>query len=395
MSQRLDPARLVELAEARARVAALEDELGLHGGPGQPPAPAPVDADIWAQVADLAADFISVHADNGDYLFASPSAERLFGWRPAELIGTNAYSCFHPEDLAAIAASHAAHAPAESADPRVRYRLKTADGGWRWVETVSRAHTRAGGIEQIVCITRDIEAQKTLEDALSSSNERLQRFAGVVAHDIKSPLATIAGVTEMVSITARDRLAPAELRRLQQVHGATMRLAGVVDRLLQWASIETRDQPAVPTDLKALMQDVLDGLESDVAASAADVRVEPLPTVPVDPDLTRLLFQNLVSNAIKFRRPEAAPQVRIGADAGDGCWRIRVSDDGIGIPVNAQARIFEMFGRAATNRDIPGHGIGLAMCARIAQKQGGRIWVESAPGAGSTFVVELPARPAA
>ncbi len=395
MQNRLDPDRLVALAEARAKVQALEAELGLSGARGATPQHGGVDAALWAQVADIAVDLISVHAANGDYLFASPSSERLFGWRPDQLVGTNAYAYFHADDLAAITASHAAHDPSTAGSPRVRYRLRCLDGSWRWVETVSHAHSLPDGIQQIVAITRDVEDQKALEDALCESNERLRRFAGIVAHDIKSPLSTIAAVTEMVFITARERLTEDELRRLGQVHSATMRLGSRVDRLLQWASIETRDEPAVPTDLFALTRDVLDGLEADLAASSAAVHVEPLPTLAVDPELTRVLLQNLVSNAIKFSRPDRPPRVVIGADPGEGCWRLRVSDDGLGIPEDARGRIFEMFGRAAGTRHLPGQGIGLAMCARIAEKHGGRIWVESVLGAGSTFVVELPARPAA
>lgn len=388
MSRPMDPEKLEALAHARAEVRRLEAELGVSGAAGEVAPPAAQAAEWWAEVAHLSQDLLSVHASNGDYLFASPSAERLFGWRPEQLRGTNAYSYFHPDDLARIASSHAAHS--EAADPRVRYRLRCADGGWRWVETTSHALHAGDTLQRIVCTTRPVDEQVALEDKLQRSNERLRGFASQAAHDVKSPLATIAGMTEMLGITAADRLAPDELRRVGQVHRAALRLGHLVDSMLSWATVEGQVARAEPTDLQKLADEVLSDLQADVVHSGAEVAVEPLPTVPTDPTMTRVLLQNLVANALKHRQPGHAPRVRIAAERHPDSWRLQVEDDGPGIPEDQQQQIFELYTRDRAP-SAPGQGIGLAVCARIARKQGGRIWVESAPGQGARFVVELPA----
>jgi PAS domain S-box-containing protein len=392
----LDPSQLEALAQARAEVRRLEAELGVSGAPGAVPARPDDEASWWTEVAHLSRDFLSVHASNGDYLFASPSSVLLFGWSPEQLCGTNAYAYFHPDDLARITSSHASHGDdADDGDARVRYRIRCADGGWRWVESTSHAHSTTEAVQRIVCTTRAVDEQVALEDQLQQSNDRLRRFASLTAHDIKSPLATIAGMSEMLGLTAADRLSELERKRLGQVHEAAMRLGGLVDSLLSWAQVEGGASRSEPTDLRVLAQEVLQDLQADVDRSGATVAIGTLPTVQADPAMTRLLLQNLVANALKFRHPERAPRVRIEAEQGGTDWRLAVEDDGPGVPADQQERIFELYGRTEGGAE-PGQGIGLAVCARIARKQGGRIWVESEPGKGARFVVELPgARPVA
>lgn len=389
MATPLDPEKLEALARARAEVLRLEAELGVSGDAGEAPAPAAEAARWWTEVAHLAQDFISVHASNGDYLFASPSCEHLFGWTPEQLRGTNAYTYFHPEDLARITSNHASHT-GESGAPRVRYRLRCGDGSWRWVETTSHAQAAGDAVQRIVATTRPVDDQVTLEDKLQESNERLGRFAAVAAHDIKSPLATIAGMSEMLAMTTADRLHPRETRRLEQVHAAALRLGALVDGLLAWAQIEAQPPRREPTDLRRLTDEVLADLQADLERSGAQVAVGELPTVPTDPTMTRVLLQNLIGNAIKHRQPDQQPRVRIAAEEHSGAWRLAVEDDGPGIAPEQQERIFQIYTRVGTPQ-APGQGIGLSLCARIAHKQGGRIWVESNPGEGARFVVELPA----
>lgn len=394
MGQDLDPVRLTTLALARAEVRRLESELGISGVPGAAPARPEEAATWWMEVAHLSKDFLSVHASNGDYLFASPSSTLLLGWTPEQLRGTNAYTYFHPDDLARIAGSHASHG-GDANNDRVRYRIRCADERWRWVETTSHSHRTPEAVQRIVCTTRAVDEQVALEAQLRESNARLTRFASLTAHDIKAPLATIAGISEMLSMTAADRLDDVERMRLGRVHEAAMRLGGLVDSLLCWAQIEGDTCRSEPTDLDALARRVLRDLESDVDRCGATVAVGALPTVQTDPAMTGLLLQNLVANALKFNHPSRTPEVRIEAEQGSTAWRLTVEDNGPGVPLDQHEQIFELYGRAGDGA-APGLGIGLAVCARIARKQGGRIWVESEPGKGARFVVEFPkAQPAA
>lgn len=391
MPKTMNPSDLVELAQARATVVRLEQQLGISGSVGSPPPPDAGLADpvIWRLLSDHASDMFSIHAANGDYLFVSPSARRLFGWSPEQLVGTNAYQYFHPDDLARVAETHARQSDPNPDDNRIRYRLKCPDGGWQWVETRSQSHTSDVGIEQIICITRDISAARALEEELKASNGRLTRFAGIAAHDLKGPMTTIAGNTELVRMTAKGRLNEFEDGRLAAVERAAWRLASLVDQLLEWATIESSGARSELTDLRALTTEVVEGLDADIRAADAWVEVGELPSLVVQPQLTAMLIQNLVGNALKFRRPDVRPEVSINAEpTADDRWRICVTDNGRGVPEDARGRIFGMFQREESA--TPGHGIGLAMCARIAQKQGGRIWVEENPAGGSTFIVELP-----
>jgi PAS domain S-box-containing protein len=331
MATQMNPRALIELAQARATVQRLEHELGVSGAAGSAPEQSPALADqmVWRLLSDHASDMISIHAANGDYLFVSPSARRLFGWEPQQLVGTNAYQYFHPDDLAAIAESHASQTEDDPDFHRIRYRLRRPDGGWLWVETRSESHRTDEGIEQIVCITRDISSAHALDEALRASNERLTRFAGIAAHDLKGPLTTIAGSTELVRMTAKGRLDPSEDQRLAGVERAAWRLAGLVDQLLEWATIEADTAGPELTDLGALAREVVAELEADIEAAEAQVVVGDLPSLVVQRQLTAMLLQNLVGNALKFRRPGVTPEVSVGATATeDDRWRICVSDNG-------------------------------------------------------------------
>lgn len=393
MDGAIDPAQLEALAHARAEVRRLETALGVSGAPGSVPSRPDEEATWWADIAHLSRDFLSVHASNGDYLFASPSCAPLFGWSPEQLCGTNAYAYFHPDDLARIADSHARHrGPPDDAGARVRYRLRCADDSWRWVETTSHAHNSADAMERIVCATRVVDEQVALETELQQSNDRLRRFASLAAHDIKSPLTTVAGMSEMLALTAAERLTDDERRRLGHVHEAALRLGALVDSLLAWAEVEGGALRPEPTDLGVLAAHVVADLQADIDRSGATVHLGPLPTVQADPTMTRLLIQNLVANALKFHHPGRAPHVRIEAERRPNEWRLAVADDGPGIPADQQVRIFELYGRAEGGA-ATGQGIGLSVCARIARKQGGRIWVESEPGQGARFIVALPVVP--
>lgn len=158
MANELDARSLVELGRLRQRLRQLEEELGLHESLPKAPLMARlgVDREVGRLVGEHASDFVSIHAANGDYLFAGPTSERLFGWRPEQLVGESAYAFFHEDDLEAIAADHAAHSIGQGGQRTISYRLRCADGSFSRVETTSRALLGPNGIEQIICVTRKL-----------------------------------------------------------------------------------------------------------------------------------------------------------------------------------------------------------------------------------------------
>ena len=169
----------------------------------------------------------------------------------------------------------------------------------------------------------------------------------------------------------------------------TDRMQRMIDDILAYSRVSTRGQDPEPVPLASAVENAVENQKVAIDKSGATVSWGALPTLAADPAQMTQLFQNLIGNAIKFRGDEA-PRVNISAEENRDDWVIRVSDNGIGIPPEQHERIFEMFQRLHTESEFPGTGIGLAICARVVKRHGGRIWVESEPGEGATFHIQLP-----
>ncbi|HUS66010.1 MAG TPA: ATP-binding protein, partial [Kofleriaceae bacterium] len=159
-------------------------------------------------------------------------------------------------------------------------------------------------------------------------------------------------------------------------------------RLLHLSSAE---ETFAPTDANAIVEGVVEDLRADITSAGASVTHGALPVVPANGTLLALVVQNLIGNALKFRRPDAAPTIHVDAARDGGGWRFSVADNGVGIESGSREKIFEVFQRL-TGDAVPGTGVGLALCKQSVEKHGGAIWVESEPGRGSTFYFTLPAR---
>ena len=170
---------------------------------------------------------------------------------------------------------------------------------------------------------------------------------------------------------------------------AVLRMQALIRDLLTYSRVGTRSGGFLPTDCERVLTDVLDDLQAAIAETGAVVTHDPLPTVGGDVSQLRQLFQNLVGNAIKFRG-EAAPRVHISVRGDGALWRFAVSDNGIGIEPEYSDRVFVIFQRLHSRRDYPGTGVGLAICKKIVERHGGRIWVESRPGEGAKFNFSIP-----
>jgi light-regulated signal transduction histidine kinase (bacteriophytochrome) len=164
----------------------------------------------------------------------------------------------------------------------------------------------------------------------------------------------------------------------------------MIGALLDLSRVGTRGQEPAPTDAEAVLERVLKSLGLTIEQTEAQVTHDPLPTVLADQAQLAQVFQNLVANGIKFRRADVPPQVHVSAEQADDAWVFTVEDNGIGIDPEQSGRIFLIFQRLHTEEEYPGTGIGLALCKRIVERHGGRIWVESEPGAGARFRFTLP-----
>ncbi|HXG04183.1 MAG TPA: ATP-binding protein [Candidatus Binatia bacterium] len=224
---------------------------------------------------------------------------------------------------------------------------------------------------------------------LERSNAELEQFAYVASHDLQEPLRAIVGYLQLLEQRYRGRLDADADEFIDYAVEAGRRMQALVNDLLAYARLGTQRRPPSPVDADAALRSVLEGLRTMLAETGAVVTHDRLPLVLVDEAQLRTLLQNLIANAVKFRG-ERAPRVHVSAEPNGPVWTFAVRDNGIGIEPRHQQRIFTMFQRLHTRAEYPGTGIGLAMCKKIVEGHGGRIWVASEPGVGSTFYFTLP-----
>lgn len=244
---------------------------------------------------------------------------------------------------------------------------------------------RTGAIESI----RDITVIKEAEANLARSNSELEQFAYVASHDLQEPLRKIAGFTELLASRYKGNLdEKAESYMAYIVDGAT-RMRSLINDLLKYSRVTRSSKEFANIDSSAVASRVLRDMELAVKESKAKVVCGTLPVIQADQGQIGQLFQNLISNAIKYRGV-AAPEIFINAIQQGDQWLFSVADNGIGIAPEFYERIFAIFQRLHTRSEYSGNGIGLSVCQKIVERHGGKIWVESRPGAGSTFYFTVP-----
>ena len=247
-----------------------------------------------------------------------------------------------------------------------------------------------GEVELIAGTTRDVTDRKMTEEELRRVNQDLEQFAYSASHDLKEPLRTVKIYSELLSARYGDKLDGRALDFLENVRTGADRMEALVRDLLAYTQTSLVDKPSEPTDAMAALETALANLKAAIAESGGLVQADALPHVAVHAAQLQSLFQNLIGNALKYRRPEVAPVVRITARRQDGFWLFCVADNGIGIEPAFREQIFGLFKRLHTSDEYSGTGIGLAICKRIVERYHGRIWVESEAGEGCRFYFTVP-----
>jgi light-regulated signal transduction histidine kinase (bacteriophytochrome) len=243
---------------------------------------------------------------------------------------------------------------------------------------------------RIGVIFTDLTARKQAEAELLRANHDLEQFAYSASHDLQEPLRSVKIYSELLVQQLGDKLEDDTRDFLTFVSSGATRMEMLVRDLLAYTKAGQLDRPETPEDANAVLNGVLANLDSAIRESGAEVISEPLPSLRVHATQLQQLFQNLVGNAIKYRRPETPPVVKISARRDGETWLFSVSDNGLGIETQYRERIFGLFKRLHTGDEYAGTGIGLAICQRIVERYHGRIWVESEPGKGSTFNFTFP-----
>ena len=255
--------------------------------------------------------------------------------------------------------------------------------------------------ERTAKLEEEVEERKRVEqrlrdvaEELARSNRDLEQFAYVASHDLQEPLRKIQAFGDRLQTKYREALPDEGKDYVERMHVSAARMRRLIDDLLTYSRVTTQTRPPVRINLSKLVQEVISDLDEYIDRSGADVNVEDLPSLDADPSQMRQLFQNLIANAIKFRRPAVPPKVRIYTEPAEGgCenfYRILIQDNGIGFDEKYRERIFQVFQRLHGRDEYEGSGIGLAICRKIVEQHGGTIDARSQVGEGTTFILTLP-----
>ena len=338
-------------------------------------------------------DAISLIDTHGEILYGSPSTTKLFGYLPEELVGRNCLDLIHPEDRdhSNRTLQEVLYKPPGPVQWDARVRCK--DGNYCWVESTVSNLLFESEVQAMVVHQRDINARRTAEmeqqqhaEELVRSNLRLEEFAYTAAHDLREPLRAISLYTEMLA--KKTQMDPSASQMAKFIVDGAARMSSLVDDLLSFASTGVHEPP-LPVDLQRAVAQARQNLALAIKASGAMVTVDRLPVIQGNEIHLVRLFQNLISNAMKYRR-EQQVEIHVTAEQSGPDWLIRVRDNGLGIAPEDQDRVFMPFVRLV-NRDIPGTGLGLAVCKKLVEGWGGKIWIESQLGSGSTFCFTIVA----
>lgn len=335
-----------------------------------------------------------VAARDGTITEATPAAARLLGAAEADAVtGENLLA------LVAEPARRQLQTALERGQPLrdLEIEVSGAAGERTWlrlnlcrVAEIGRPRGRwEGCVEDITPFKRAERQTAERAAALTRSNEELQQFSYVISHDLQEPLQLISRYTQLVVERWAGRLDTDAQRYLAHVLTSAARMQAMINDVLEYARVETRGRPFAAVDSESALVEALAGLKAVVEETGARVTWHGLPRLMADGGQLVQLFQNLLSNAIKFRS-EKPPRVQVSAVETEQGWVFAVADNGVGIPEGQLERIFGMFQRLHTAEEVPGTGIGLAICKRIVERHGGQIWATSSPGEGATFYFSIP-----
>jgi light-regulated signal transduction histidine kinase (bacteriophytochrome) len=239
-------------------------------------------------------------------------------------------------------------------------------------------------------LNKEVAERKVVEESLKRSNENLEQFAYVASHDLQEPLRIMSSYSQLLEKRYKDKLGQDANEFIDFIVDAAKRMQKLITDLLAYSRVGKKDTAAAEEDLNPLVRKVLDGMAATLESSGGTVTSDKLPVITVHETSMMQVFQNLIGNALKFRG-KAPPKVHISARKDGGEWVFSVRDNGLGIEPQYHERIFQIFQRLHSREEYSGTGIGLSICKKIVTNYGGRIWVESEYGQGSTFYFTLPA----
>lgn len=331
-------------------------------------------------------------------VFISAYVETMLGYSVEEALSAPNFwlMILHPEDAPETAAALYRAGQAHSSGV-VNFRVVHRDGHVIDVQALmttifegDKPVGRRGVMMDVSERQQLIKVQARYAEMLRRSNEELQQFAYIASHDLQAPLRQVRSYLQLLEERYMDRLDEDARDFIRFAVDSAAHMSELIKGLLSYSRIDIEEQAFEEIDAQAALNKALDNLLLLIEECGARITHDPLPRIRADQLQLTQLFQNLISNAITYRRTEP-PQIHIGAERRSHEWRFCVSDNGIGIEPDALERIFVIFGRLHTKEEYPGTGIGLAICKKVVERHGGRIWVDSVPGRGTTFYFTIPA----
>lgn len=365
-------------------------------------------------------DIVFIFDKNGIIRFQSPSVTRVLGYQADELIGARGLDFVHRNDVSEILRVTAIIANDRSAEIMRESRFRHKDGSWRILEGIGKSFVdEAAGFYGYILNSRDITHHKMIENNLRAFTRRLQRsnrelqdFAFVASHDLQEPVRKVLAFGDRLKAKYADVLTDEGLDYLERMRSASERMRTLINDLLSFSRVTTNAKPFEEVDLNEVIDEVLSDFELTIEETRTEIRVSDLPAIDIDKTQMRQLFQNLIGNAIKFRKPDEPPVVRIYAETNPaedfdtvepnvgteipgnslpkGFCRIYVEDNGIGFDEKYLDRIFTVFQRLHGRNEYEGSGVGLAICRKIAERHNGNITAQSLPGQGAKFILTIP-----
>jgi PAS domain S-box-containing protein len=349
--------------------------------------------ELFRSLFENSLDGILLTRPDGTVLKANPAACKI--WRQTEeeicLAGTNGLV-----DTTDIRLPHLLEERRRTGRCTGELKLRRKDGAILHAELSSAIFTDAKGEQKTCMSVRDIttrrQAEVTLQETLADlarSNADLQQFAYVASHDLQEPLRNVASCLQMLEKDYKNKLdADADQYIHYAVDGAVRMKALILD-LLAYSRVATKGKPSIRVDCEQTLDRTLNNLGAAISEAGAVITHDPLPTVFADDTQLLQVFQNLIGNAIKFRRDDPA-RIHVSAVKNKNEWIFSIKDNGIGIESRHLERIFEIFQRLHKRSQYDGTGMGLAIVKKVVERHGGRIWAESEPAVGTTFYFTIP-----
>lgn len=332
---------------------------------------------------------ITLADTKGVIVNASKGVEQILGYTPKDMIGKSFLEITYKEERKISKSNFQELKDDKIPYMRIDKRYICKDKSLKWIDA-NITKTVIADQEYYLCVMVDIDKRKAAETKMNQLNQELERFAYLASHDLKEPLRTITSLTDRLKEKHGASLNKSANQYIQFIEDASNRMQNVTSGLLIHSELGRKIQKSQSINLNQLIKQTRSDLSTNIYENNATFIVKRLPKIEGDPTQISLLFQNLISNSLKYRKKKIDPVIEIGYENKKTYWLFYVKDNGIGIAKAHQEKIFEVFTRLHNKKEYEGTGIGLSSCKRIIANHHGKIWVESKLRKGTTFFFTIP-----